>query len=1069
MTTFMTPRESMPGPRDPDASERTLGTPHASLGGDVRITEGAMIGHYQVKRLIGAGGMGRVYEAQQENPRRTVAIKLMGKGVASASALRRFEFEAQVLAHLKHPGIAQIYEAGSFDDGTGGLPWFAMEYISNAKPITEYARDAKLGTRERMRLFKQACEAVAHGHQRGVIHRDLKPTNILVDGAGQVKVIDFGVARTTDSDMVVNTLQTDVGQLVGTVQYMSPEQFDADPHDLDIRSDVYALGVVMYELLSGRLPYDLRKKAIHEAARVVREEDPARLSTITPTLRGDLEVIVAKAMAKERGQRYASASALSDDIGRYLDQEPITARAPGVLETMRRFGKRHRVVSAAILAAFAVLSISVVVVSVLYLNLQRKSEEIAQKNDSLAFEQTLAENARREAEAARTHSDEALRSLQSETYVSAIRRATSAMSSGRTDIVSQEMGSIDALKLPDVTRRFEWRLLHAATHPELAVIDTHGGTTQAVACSPDARTIATAGDDGIVRLWNADTGSPLAELKGHASRVNALIFSPDGSLLASAGDDATVRLWDPRTSTGVLLGELKGHGAPVRAVAFAPDGRTLATGSADRSVKIWDAASHACTRSLQGHGKAVRALAFASDGATLASASSDGTVRVWNLATATTLRTLEEHPGEITCLALSPDGRTLADGFADGTLQWWNLADGTRLGDTTLDAALTGLAFAPARGTPLLLAATTKGVSRIDPVKHALLAAPTGERVPASAIAFLPDGTRYATGGVDGTLRVWDATASDANERITALKGPAQAVSFAPGTTHVLATNGEQGAVQLWNTDGPRALATLAHAGERVQCVDFTPNGRLLVTGAADGALLLWNAEAGTLQATLQASGASIDTVAISPDGRTIASAGPDRIVRLWDLDTGKVFAQLTGHAGNVRSLAFTPNGALLASGSEDGAIRLWDTATRAMTASMPGHAGAVRSLAFSPDGTTLASASQDRSVRLWNVANRALTTTMQGHESDVTAVAFDPAGKTVASGSKDGTVRLWDTASGKELAVLSPQAGGITGLAFMDDGSTLACSGEANAIALIRAEPKSVVMPRRAALPRMH
>jgi WD40 repeat protein/serine/threonine protein kinase len=1059
----------MPGPRDPDASERTLGTPPVSLGGDVRITEGAMIGHYQVKRLIGAGGMGRVYEAQQENPRRTVAIKLMGKGVASASALRRFEFEAQVLAHLKHPGIAQIYEAGSFDDGTGGLPWFAMEYISNAKPITEYARDAKLGTRERMRLFKQACEAVAHGHQRGVIHRDLKPTNILVDGAGQVKVIDFGVARTTDSDMVVNTLQTDVGQLVGTVQYMSPEQFDADPHDLDIRSDVYALGVVMYELLSGRLPYDLRKKAIHEAARVVREEDPARLSTISPTLRGDLEVIVAKAMAKERGQRYASASALSDDIGRYLDQEPITARAPGVLETMRRFGKRHRVVSAAILAAFAVLSISVVVVSVLYLNLQRKSQEIAQKNDSLAFEQTLAENARREAEAARTHSDEALRSLQSETYVSAIRRATSAMSSGRTDIVSQEMDSIEALKLPDVTRRFEWRLLQAATHPELAVIDTHGGSTQAVACSPDARTIATAGDDGIVRLWNADTGSPLAELKGHASRVNALAFSPDGSLLASAGDDATVRLWDPRTTTGVCLGELKGHTGPVRAVAFASDGRSLATGSADRSIRLWDSTSHACTRTLDGHAKAVRAVAFTPDGTALASASSDGTVRVWNLAAATAPRTLQDHPGEVTCLALSPDARTLAEGFADGALQMWNLSDGTRIGTTTLDGALTGLSFAPTRAAPALLAATTKGVARIDPAKGTLLAAPTGERLPASSLTFLPDGTRYATGGNDGMLRVWDATATEFHERIPGLAAPARAIACAPGTAHVLATNGAQGSVQLWNTDGPRALATLTHAGESVRGIDFTPNGRLLVTGAADGALLLWNAEAGTLQTTLQASGPSIDAVAISPDGRTIASAGQDRIVRLWDLDTGKVFAQLTGHAGNVRSLAFAPDGALLASGSEDGAIRLWDVQTRALVTSLQGHEGAVRSLAFAPDGTTLASASHDRSVRLWSVARRAPLKVMQGHESEVHAIAFDPAGKTVASGSKDGTVRLWDATSGKELAVLDPKIGGVSSLAFMDDGSTLACGGEANAISMVRAEPKSALLPRRAAMSRTH
>ena len=232
----------------PPAGSGTGGRP----GCEGRIADGTVIGHFTLKRLIGSGGMGRVYEARQENPRRTVAIKVMNRGTASRSALRRFEFEAQVLARLKHPGIAQIHEAGTFDDGTGGVPWFAMEYIGNAKSVTDYARDARLRTRQRVQLFRQACEAVAHGHQRGVIHRDLKPGNLLVDGGGQLKVIDFGVARSTDSDLAATTMQTDVGELIGTVQYMSPEQFDADPHDLDIRSDVYALGVVLYELLTGQ-------------------------------------------------------------------------------------------------------------------------------------------------------------------------------------------------------------------------------------------------------------------------------------------------------------------------------------------------------------------------------------------------------------------------------------------------------------------------------------------------------------------------------------------------------------------------------------------------------------------------------------------------------------------------------------------------------------------------------------------------------------------------------------------------------------------------------------------------
>lgn len=324
------------------------------------------IGAYRILRLLGQGGMGTVYEAEQDRPRRRVALKLMRPGLVSPSALRRFERETEVLGRLQHPGIAQIHEAGLHD----GDPFFAMEFVDGPS-VTEYAAVRNLGVRDRLRLFARICDAVHYAHTMGFVHRDLKPNNILVAEIGdpsepQPKVLDFGIARATDAEFETTTMHTAAGEILGTLPYMSPEQVAGEIDDIDARSDIYALGVVLYELLAGRLPYDLGRHVIVEAARVIREEEPTRLSSIDTRLRGDIETIVGKTLEKERERRYQSASDLASDIRRYLSDEPIAARPPSTWYQLCKFARRNRALAGGVAAVILVLTAGVIVSTTLF-------------------------------------------------------------------------------------------------------------------------------------------------------------------------------------------------------------------------------------------------------------------------------------------------------------------------------------------------------------------------------------------------------------------------------------------------------------------------------------------------------------------------------------------------------------------------------------------------------------------------------------------------------------------------------------------------------------------------------
>lgn len=384
-----------PTPSDAQSQDETLVSP-VRYGKAGEVTR--QIGHYLILRVIGEGGMGTVYEAQQDRPRRTVALKVIKPGLATPSVIRRFELESQVLGRLQHPGIAQIYEAGMADTGLGPQPYFAMEMV-RGQSLLDYALSHSLSSNERLELMARICDAVHYAHQKGVIHRDLKPGNILVteeetttstrvretrikgtSGVGQPKILDFGIARATDSDVAVTTMHTSVGEIMGTVQYMSPEQVAGDAASLDTRSDVYALGVIAYELLANKLPYQVARKLLHEAARIIQEEDPQPLSVVHRTFRGDVETIVGKAMAKDRQHRYHSAAEMAADIRRHLADEPIVARPPSAMYQLRKFAKRNKGLVGGVLGAFAVLIVASVVSTVLAIQATRaRSAEAAQR------------------------------------------------------------------------------------------------------------------------------------------------------------------------------------------------------------------------------------------------------------------------------------------------------------------------------------------------------------------------------------------------------------------------------------------------------------------------------------------------------------------------------------------------------------------------------------------------------------------------------------------------------------------------------------------------------------------
>ncbi len=969
-------------------------------------TIGTQLGPYRLVRKLATGGMGAVFLAERTDEAYTkqVAIKLIHPGLWSAEAVGRFRSERQVLADLEHPAIARLIDGGSTD---GEQPYLVMEYVDGL-PIDRWCEERQLDVTARLRLFLDVCEAVLYAHQNLVIHRDLKPGNIFVDQSGRVKLLDFGIAKVlSESDAVEGDIHT-LSAALFTPRYASPEQLAGAR--ITTASDIYSLGVLLYELLSGSSPYDLQGKTPTQVAHIIANEMPSLPSrrAAEPQARhlsGDLDMIVMKALQKEPARRYSTAEEFAADIRRHLAGLPVLARPDTAAYRLAKFVARNRAL---------VLGTAAVVVLL-----------------AAALATTIAEY--REARRAQ-------RDAEWNAYVASLAAAESAL---RAAQVGESADHLDAA--PPRLRSWEWHHLHARLDRSLDGFQAHDKGITRILSLPHGGGVLTCSIDGTVKKWSGIRGGLLRTYGPFGSEVESIALlsgggvaaiglndgrvllvdlargstremlpsgeawafvtaNVDGTRLACGDFDGYVRVWN--VGTGTLVAKWKaqpGLALPV----YSPDGDVLAVGGGNGGVTLYDARSHARRSEWDAHSRRVYSMAFAHDGEYLVTGSMDQTAKVWDVRRRELVRTFREHHATVGSIAFDPDGEHVLTAAADNRLLRWSLTTGDVHGEFHGHRADVS-ALAPSPDGAHLLSADWRGAVKswewtTDDVRT--FSVKSEWLVPqVFAAAWDSKEENVACASTDVLLRAWSRTGT--SRRLFRSGLPCHGVAYSPDGATLYAGDDEGRILVFAREDDPRRKETV-HRGAILAMAIDSP-GNILVTAGADSLVKIFRLPELTLLREIASSAAAIERLAFSPNGDVLASCDARGAIRLWSVATGQPIAAADSAGAPVKDVAFDATGERLVSVSRSGQVRIWDDELhplRTLVASGPN----LRCVAWSADGTRIATGGSDSVVRLYDESTGRQVTSLHGHVAAITSLRFARNDAFLTSTAMDGTVRVWD------------------------------------------------------------